>query len=91
MGWFDEQIRQRIESDQNIFEDSIFNMASSVIGRKAAKQINDDRIVTKAALEEIIKYYGFKPKSDTFNDLQENIDMQNILRPYGIMFRDVFS
>lgn len=89
MGWFDEQIRQRIESDQNIFEDSIFNMASSVIGRKAAKQINDDRIVTKAALEEIIKYYGFKPKSDTFNDLQENIDMQNILRPYGIMFRDV--
>ncbi|SCY65961.1 ATP-binding cassette domain-containing protein [Butyrivibrio sp. INlla14] len=89
MGWFDEQIRQRIKSDQDIFEDSIFNMASSVIGRKAAKQISDDRIVTKAALDEIIKYFGFKPKNDVFNDLQEEIDMQNILRPYGIVYRDV--
>lgn len=31
MGWFDEQIRQRKESDQDIFEDSIFRMASVVL------------------------------------------------------------
>ena len=89
MGWFDDQIRQRIKSDQEVFEDSIFNMASSVIGRKAANKINDDRIVTKAAVEEIIKYYGFKPKSEGFNVLSEDFDLQNAIRPFGIMFREV--
>lgn len=89
MGWFDDQIRQRIKSDQEVFEDSIFNMASSVIGRKAAKEINDSRIVTKAAIEEIIKYYGFKPKSDSFNSLLGDFDFQNAIRPFGIMFREV--
>ena len=36
MGWFDEQIRQRKQSDQEIFEDSIFRMASVVLGRQGA-------------------------------------------------------
>ena len=30
MGWFDEQIRQRMESDQNVLEDSFFRLASVV-------------------------------------------------------------
>lgn len=89
MGWFDEQIRQRIESDQSNFEDSIFEMASSVIGKKAAKGITDSRIVTKAAIEEIIKYLGFKPKNEDFNELGEGVDLQNILRPYGVLYREV--
>ena len=29
MGWFDEQIRQRKLSDQEVFEESIFRMAST--------------------------------------------------------------
>ena len=89
MGWFDEQIRQRMKSDQDVFEDSIFNMASSVIGVKAAKDITDSRVVTKAAIEDIIKYFGFKPADDSFNDLGEDIDLANTLRPFGIMFREV--
>ena len=89
MGWFDEQIRQRTKSDQEVFEDSIFNMASSVIGVKAVKDITDSRVVTKAAIEEIIKYFGYKPETDSFNQLGEDIDLANILRPFGIMFREV--
>ena len=88
MGWFDEQIRHRIESDQEAFEDSIFNMSSSVIGRKAAREMKDERIITRAAIEEIIKYLGYKPK-DTFGELAEDNDLQGILKPYGIMFREV--
>ena len=34
MGWFDEQIRQRKGSDQEVFEDSIFRLASVVLGRR---------------------------------------------------------
>ena len=36
MGWFDEQIRQRKLSDQEIFEDSLFRMASAVLGKQRA-------------------------------------------------------
>ncbi|MCR5670542.1 MAG: ATP-binding cassette domain-containing protein [Butyrivibrio sp.] len=89
MGWFDEQIRQRIDSDQEMFEDSIFNMASSIVGKKAAQTINDERFVTRKAVQEIIKYYGFRPKESTFNDLGQEIDFQSLLKPYGIMFREV--
>ena len=60
MGWFDEQIRQRKLSDQEIFEDSIFRMASVVLGRREAGALKDARIVTKAAIDEILKYYHCK-------------------------------
>ena len=88
MGYFDEQIRNRIENDQQEFEDSIFNMASSIIGKKAAKEVNDDRIITRAAIEEIIKYYGFKPK-DKFGSIEVDTDLQSVLKPYDIAFRPV--
>ena len=61
MGWFDEQIRLRKRSDQEIFEDSIFLMASTVLGGKGVGALNDRRIVAKAAIDEILKYYRFKP------------------------------
>ena len=57
MGWFDEQIRQRKGSDQEVFEDSIFRMASIVLGSRQAGALKDERIVTKAAIDEILKYY----------------------------------
>ena len=33
MGWFNDQIKQRSESDQNILEDSFFRMASVVMDK----------------------------------------------------------
>ncbi len=88
MGWFEEQIKHRMESDQEAFEDSIINLSSSVIGKKAARDISDERIITRAAIEEIIKYLGYKPK-DAFNEMVVDNDLQGILKPYGIMYRDV--
>ncbi len=82
MGWFDEQIRQRRNSDQEVFEDSIFNMASSIIGKKGAKVIADKRFVSQKAIEEIIKYMGFKPQNDM-------ADLKDVVKSYGIMYRRV--
>ena len=48
MGWFDEQIRQRKESDQDIFEDSIFRMASVVLGKRGAGLLNNERLILAA-------------------------------------------
>ena len=61
MGWFDEQIRQRKQNDQDVFEESIFRMASVVLGKSRAGALNDERIVTKAAIDDILKYYHAKP------------------------------
>ena len=60
MGWFDEQIRQRKLSDQEVFEDSIFRMASVVLGKRSGGALNDERIVSKAAIDDILKYYHYK-------------------------------
>ena len=59
MGWFDEQIRQRKLSDQEVFEESIFRMASVVLGKQRAGVLDDDRIVTKAAIDENLKFYHY--------------------------------
>ena len=89
MGWFDEQIRQRKLSDQEIFEDSIFRMASVVLGRREAGALKDARIVTKAAIDEILKYYHCKSIEipDNVKDPDEQLDY--CLRPYGLMRRSV--
>lgn len=89
MKWYDEQIRLRMEKDQEMFEDSIFEMASVVMGKRGAGNLNDERIVTKAALDEILKYYHCKPV-DIPDSLQTTEDqMDYALRPHGIMYRPV--
>ena len=89
MGWFDEQIRLRKQSDQDIFEDSIFRMASLVLGRQGVGALNDRRVVTKAAIDEVLKYYRFKPVDipDDIEDADEQLEY--CLRPHGIMRRSV--
>ena len=89
MGWFDEQIRQRKISDQEVFEESIFAMASVVLGKQRAGALNDERIVTKAAIEDILKYYHYKTPEipDSIRDADEQLEF--CLRPHGIMRRNI--
>ena len=89
MGWFDEQIRQRKLSDQEIFEDSLFRMASAVLGKQRAGLLDDERIVTKAAIDEILKFYHCKPAEipAEIRDLDEQLEF--CLRPHGLMRRSV--
>ena len=89
MGWFDEQIRQRKLSDQEIFEDSLFRMASAVLGKQRAGMLDDERIIAKAAIDEILKYYHCKIAEvpDEIRDLDEQLEY--CLRPHGLMRRSV--
>ena len=61
MGWFEKQIKQRSDLDQQLFEESFFRAAGVVLGERIATKISDDRIITKQAIDEILKYYHFKP------------------------------
>ena len=89
MGWFDEQIRQRETSDQNVLEESFFRMASVVMDKWTASRLEDERLIASEVIGEILKYYGQKPV-----DIPENIQdvgdqLEYALRPAGLMVRDV--
>ena len=87
--WFDEQIRQRKQHDQDLFEDSMLRMASSVIGARNAGKAADERIVTRDAIDDILKYYHLKAAEipDSIKNPEEQLDFA--FRPHGIMYRTV--
>ena len=89
MGWFDEQIRERIRSDQSVFEDSFLQIADAVLGNGAAQQYQDKLEITQEALDDILKYYHCKPANipDGIEDVEEQ--MEYALRPVGLMTRRV--
>lgn len=89
MGWFDEQIRQRKQNDDDVFADSFANMASAVMGKKIAAALNDNRTVTKNAIDEILKYYHVKSREIPDNITDVNEQLEYLMRPYGIMRRTV--
>ena len=88
MGLFDEQIRLRKRQDQETFEDSIFEMAS-VVGKRGAGEMRDRRVVTKVAIDDILKYYGFKPvELPRFVETTED-QLDYALKPHGLMYRSI--
>ena len=89
MDWIDEQIRLRKKNDSELFEDSILGMTSVVLGKRVSDALRDKRFVTKAAIDDILKYYHCKPVEipSAITDPEEQLDYA--LRPYGIMRRDV--
>ena len=89
MGWFDEQIRNRMKNDQEVFEDSFVQVAGSVLGNKFAARLQDARMITKAALDDILKSYHYKPVEIPDHITDPNEQLEYVLRPTGLMTRDV--
>ncbi len=89
MGWFDEQIRERKKTDREMFEDSFKTIAGAVMGRHLNDALNDERAVTEDAIGEILNYYRVKTREvpDDITDMNEVLEY--LMRPYGIMRRDV--
>ena len=89
MGIFGEQIRQRQEQDQLIFEDSILRMAAAVVGGSAAGNLAAGKVVTKQAVDDILKYYGISPTDIPMGISDAAEQLEYALRPHGIMCRVV--
>ena len=89
MGWVDEQIRLRKKNDSEVFEDSILEMSSAVLGKRISDALHDQRILTKAAIDDVLKYYHMKPVEipSAITDPEEQLDYA--LRPHGVMRRNV--
>ena len=89
MGWFDEQIRQREQRDQDLFEGSILGVASAVVGSRKAQMAEDERLVTKGAIDEILRFYHFRPSENEGAPGGLEEELERALRPHGLMARRV--
>ena len=89
MGWFDEQIKQRKQSDDQLFEEAFVRIADAVLGTKMAAAYQSDEAKASGEIGEILKYYKIKPKEipDTVKGLDDRLEY--LLRPHGIMRRNV--
>ena len=87
MGWFEDQIKQRREQDDQMLEDSFIRISGVVMGHKSAEQTFDEQVITKTAIDEIMKYFHYKPVTipEDVTGYEEQLDY--CLRPHGVMRR----
>ena len=90
MSWFDEQLRSRKESDDQRLDDSVKSIARAVMGQKLAEALSRGER-TQSAVEEILKYYHYKPIELPESIRQDSLEkqMEYRLHPFGIMYRPV--
>lgn len=89
MGWFDEQIKQRKQNDDDVFADSFVNIAGAVMGSRVSAALNDERQIAKNAFDEILKFYRVKTREIPDSIKDRNEQLEYLLRPHGIMRRTV--
>ena len=90
MGWFDDQLRYRKEKDNDQFSDAIGAIAGAVMGKRLTEALNK-REIAQSAMDEILRFYHCKPRTDELppqiQTLEEQLDYR--MRPFGIMRRTV--
>jgi hypothetical protein len=89
MGWFDEQIKQRKQNNQDVFTDAFINIAGAVMGSRVSTALNDERQQMKNAFDEILRFYHINTKEIPDNITDRNEQLEYLLRPHGIMRRTV--
>lgn len=89
MSWFEKQIYNRREADDQLLEDSYIRIMGVVMGEKSARRISNEWIITKNAVEDILKYYHYKPTDIPKNIKNGEEQLDYLIRPHGIMRRSV--
>ena len=90
MGIFDDQIKERLENDNQVFSEAFLEMSGVVMGKRALADIlKDQSRQAKNAIFEILSFYHIAPQElpSNIKDVSDQLDY--LLRPTGIMRRDV--
>ncbi|MCM1284515.1 MAG: ABC transporter transmembrane domain-containing protein, partial [Roseburia sp.] len=90
MGWFDEQIRERIQRDEDLMADARAQMENLFQGkRRQVAHFHTESKLAYEAVGEISDFYHIKAKAvpDNVNEPDEILEF--LLRPTGIMRREV--
>lgn len=87
--WFDEQIRQRIRTDDEMLSDAVARMVNLVSSEKIASVLADKGKLSEEAVGDILRYYHVKAQ-ELPGDIRDMDDvLEYLLRPSGIMRRPV--
>ena len=89
MGWFDEQIKQRKQSDDQLLEESFVRIADAVLGTKMSGAYQSDEAKASGEIGEILKYYKIKPREAPEGIKTLDDRLEYLLRPHGVMRRNV--
>ena len=90
MGWFDEQIRQRIQSDEDAMKRSLNQLAGAVVGEKAFTfGLNDRFLAACQAVEDVLAFYRIEAPERPIHIDDIDEQMEYMLRPSGMMTRPV--
>ncbi|MBR2769170.1 MAG: ATP-binding cassette domain-containing protein [Solobacterium sp.] len=89
MGWFEEQIKQRKDSDNKAFQETFADIAGAVTGDRFYHENNEVEL-GKTAIEQVLRWYNFVPKKEVPASLTRFSDqMEYMMRPFGVMYREV--
>ncbi len=88
-GWFEEQIKQRIQNDEESFSEAFVSMSGVVMGAAAERANATGNRRNRDAIEQIMDFYHVKAVKipEQIEDINEQLE--HILRPVGIMRRTV--
>lgn len=89
MGWFDEQIKQRKENDEEMIREAISDIAGAVMGKRMASAAVSNSRMAESAIGDILKFYHIKSGEFPENIKDINEQLEYLLRPHGIMRRRV--
>ena len=89
MGLTSNQIKERIEADQRLLDESLLKAAGVVLGKDSVTRTIDDRVATRNAIERLMRHYRLKMTNmpQTLTDIYDQLDF--CLRPHGVMYREV--
>lgn len=90
MGWFDEQIKQKMKNDNEGFTEALMDMSNVITGRRKTVFFEQDsRTAAIGAVHEILKFYHVKPQEipDSVKEMKDILEY--LLRPSGFMRRNI--
>ena len=93
MGWFAEQIKERICKDEAELSDAMEEISSIITGTRSNtdtvhREEEQEENLTNA-LCEILRYYRLKPVELSVDAVSLEDQLESVCRPYGIMHRRV--
>ena len=93
MGWFAEQIKERICKDEAEFSDAMEEISSIITGTRpnpdTLHREENQKENLADALCEILRYYRLKPVELSKDATSLEDQLESFCRPYGIMYRRV--
>ena len=90
MSWFEEQLKYRNQRDDEVFEEAIRGIAGAVMGKRLTDALSASELA-QSAIEEILRFYHLKMKTDELPSKVKTVEeqMEYRMRPFGIMRRRV--